>query len=308
MQASDLDKCKTDDQGRPMVLHRPSNGLKCVVIGVDGDCLWVFDANTHDFGNNRQRFSANVGEFDPLTPATAEREIPSLVLDDLLIEPTKTGGIRLSVVGGKWVYLGPDYTPLLRDWLNTHYPAPPVPACPTSGAPAPDAGEAQVISNAIADPTYCPYCLRCKGLVRMRKIAPFYWRCVCGAEHDARSLVKASPTPPASPPAPVTVDVEGIIGEITKLSDRYFRVPDKSHGDGFESAMIVAMDGAWIRALREHLPSLAEGARLMRLVEKGIRIWKGNSEWLVDHSRLPRIGRYPDLPSALAAAEQIGGA
>ena len=40
--------------------------------------------------------------------------------------------------------------------------------------------------NAEKDPNYCPYCLRCLGLVRMVKVEPLYWRCACGAEHDER--------------------------------------------------------------------------------------------------------------------------
>jgi hypothetical protein len=45
----------------------------------------------------------------------------------------------------------------------------------------------QVRMNAEKDPSYCPYCMRCPGLVRMKKIAEFFWRCVCGAEHDERT-------------------------------------------------------------------------------------------------------------------------
>lgn len=52
-----------------------------------------------------------------------------------------------------------------------------------------DIGQMLVIENAKKDPNYCPYCMRCRGLVRMRKIEPFYWRCKCGAEHDARGDV-----------------------------------------------------------------------------------------------------------------------
>lgn len=44
-----------------------------------------------------------------------------------------------------------------------------------------------VRDNAEKDPTYCPYCLRCRDLVRMRLVEPFYWRCSCGAEHDERA-------------------------------------------------------------------------------------------------------------------------
>lgn len=42
----------------------------------------------------------------------------------------------------------------------------------------------QVRMNAEKDEAYRPYCMRCPGLVRMVKIAPFFWRCKCGAEHD----------------------------------------------------------------------------------------------------------------------------
>lgn len=41
-----------------------------------------------------------------------------------------------------------------------------------------------VRENAENDPDYCPYCLRCRGLVRMIKVANLWWRCsTCGAEH-----------------------------------------------------------------------------------------------------------------------------
>jgi hypothetical protein len=41
----------------------------------------------------------------------------------------------------------------------------------------------QVEINARKDPNYCPYCLRCSGLVRMQKIGELHWKCTCGAEH-----------------------------------------------------------------------------------------------------------------------------
>ena len=42
--------------------------------------------------------------------------------------------------------------------------------------------------NATEDASYCPYCMRCRGLVRMRVVEKFYWRCAkCGAEHDERA-------------------------------------------------------------------------------------------------------------------------
>ena len=49
-----------------------------------------------------------------------------------------------------------------------------------------------IISNATRDPNYCPYCGRCRGLVRMWKVAPMYWKCGCGAEHDERPAVAAA--------------------------------------------------------------------------------------------------------------------
>lgn len=46
--------------------------------------------------------------------------------------------------------------------------------------------KSQVLINALANPAYRPFCLRCTGLVRMGIVEPFYWRCACGAEHDER--------------------------------------------------------------------------------------------------------------------------
>lgn len=43
-----------------------------------------------------------------------------------------------------------------------------------------------VRENAEKDSSYCPYCMRCRGLVRMKKIEEFYWKCKCGAVHDER--------------------------------------------------------------------------------------------------------------------------
>ena len=40
--------------------------------------------------------------------------------------------------------------------------------------------------NAEKDTNYCPYCLSCKGLVRMRKVKFLLWTCKCGAIHDER--------------------------------------------------------------------------------------------------------------------------
>lgn len=40
--------------------------------------------------------------------------------------------------------------------------------------------------NAEKDPNYNPYCMRCIGLIRMKKVEPFLWKCHCGAIHDER--------------------------------------------------------------------------------------------------------------------------
>lgn len=55
-------------------------------------------------------------------------------------------------------------------------------------AARPTTAKSQVRVNAEKDPTYCPYCMRCSGLIRMQKVEDFYWRCaVCRAEHDERN-------------------------------------------------------------------------------------------------------------------------
>ena len=55
----------------------------------------------------------------------------------------------------------------------------------------PARGESQVLHNAVEDPTYNPYCMRCPGLVRMQQVARFYWACTCcHAEHDERANAK----------------------------------------------------------------------------------------------------------------------
>ncbi|SDW93918.1 hypothetical protein [Lysobacter enzymogenes] len=41
-----------------------------------------------------------------------------------------------------------------------------------------------VVANALRDPSYCPYCMRCSGFDRMRKVGLLHWRHHCGAEHD----------------------------------------------------------------------------------------------------------------------------
>lgn len=58
-----------------------------------------------------------------------------------------------------------------------------------------------ISENAKADPNYCPYCMRCAGLVRMVKVEPLLWRCKCGAVHDERT-----PHAKAAVPVPANDD------------------------------------------------------------------------------------------------------
>lgn len=44
----------------------------------------------------------------------------------------------------------------------------------------------QVRINAEKDPTYAPYCLRCRTMERMKIVEPFLWSCACGAICDER--------------------------------------------------------------------------------------------------------------------------
>lgn len=48
--------------------------------------------------------------------------------------------------------------------------------------------------NAEKDASYAPYCLRHKGLRRMRKVMPFFWVCSCGAIHDERIILEGQLT------------------------------------------------------------------------------------------------------------------
>ncbi len=43
-----------------------------------------------------------------------------------------------------------------------------------------------ILGNVEKDPHYAPYCMRCRGLVRMRVVERHYWRCRCGAQCDYR--------------------------------------------------------------------------------------------------------------------------
>lgn len=66
-------------------------------------------------------------------------------------------------------------------------------------------GDAIIIQNAQRDPEYAPYCMRCPGLVRMRKVEPFRWACGCGAQHDVRQLALLVP-PLTEPQCPTQTD------------------------------------------------------------------------------------------------------
>jgi hypothetical protein len=46
-----------------------------------------------------------------------------------------------------------------------------------------------VVSNAISNPRYAPYCLRCTGMQRMKLVEPFLWEHECGAVHDERQVI-----------------------------------------------------------------------------------------------------------------------
>lgn len=43
-----------------------------------------------------------------------------------------------------------------------------------------------ILRNVANDPYYAPYCMRCTGLIRMRRVEQHYWWCACGAECDYR--------------------------------------------------------------------------------------------------------------------------
>jgi hypothetical protein len=46
-----------------------------------------------------------------------------------------------------------------------------------------------ILRNVEKDPYYAPYCMRCRGLVRMRLFERHYWQCACGASCDYRHAV-----------------------------------------------------------------------------------------------------------------------
>jgi hypothetical protein len=46
----------------------------------------------------------------------------------------------------------------------------------------------RVVRNHWQDPTYAPYCLRCRPLERMKVIEPYLFAHKCGAVHDERGV------------------------------------------------------------------------------------------------------------------------
>lgn len=47
-----------------------------------------------------------------------------------------------------------------------------------------------VLNAANKDENYSPYCMRCPGTKRMKKVEELYWNCKCGAECDLREYKK----------------------------------------------------------------------------------------------------------------------
>lgn len=78
----------------------------------------------------------------------------------------------------------------------------------STGSPSPMEPKSIIRLNAESNPGYRPYCGPCPGLVRMDKIAPFFWRCTrCGAEHDER-MPDDQPDPAAA--APTGCETDGL--------------------------------------------------------------------------------------------------
>lgn len=46
-----------------------------------------------------------------------------------------------------------------------------------------------IVSNSLKDPNYAPYCMRCRGLLRMKLISPFLWKHKCGSVHDETQVL-----------------------------------------------------------------------------------------------------------------------
>jgi hypothetical protein len=51
-----------------------------------------------------------------------------------------------------------------------------------------------VHQNALKNPNYAPYCMRCKGLKRMIKTGTLSWGCSCGASHKEPIVGQFGPT------------------------------------------------------------------------------------------------------------------
>ena len=43
-----------------------------------------------------------------------------------------------------------------------------------------------ILHNVAKDACYAPYCMRCRGLVRMQRVEQHYWKCHCGTLCDYR--------------------------------------------------------------------------------------------------------------------------
>lgn len=143
-------------------------------------------------------------------------------------KPVRAGQVRLCdtfniiVTGmdsdGSWTAKGPDGVP--NYWLTAELLAMPlVSDSPPSDAEIAEAAKSVPVEpgprwltgvkpaaierraksvvrlNAEVDPAYCPYCMRCPGLVRMQKVEAFYWQHHCGAEHDEREPAPVAPSP-----------------------------------------------------------------------------------------------------------------
>jgi hypothetical protein len=46
-----------------------------------------------------------------------------------------------------------------------------------------------IVRNHWSDPTYAPYCMRCRGLDRMVVVEPYLFAHKCGAVHDERQVL-----------------------------------------------------------------------------------------------------------------------
>ena len=53
-----------------------------------------------------------------------------------------------------------------------------------------------ILRNVEKDPYYVPYCMRCRGLIRMRIVERNCWRCACGAPCDYRQVLTDQEGPP----------------------------------------------------------------------------------------------------------------